>query len=582
MNFISGRLVVLLESWKARLSQRIVFWVFVSLIAIEGILLIPSVQKREKDLLMQFKQLSSVKASSIMMAYPNESAIKLLEQIGNPNVNPAVRVRGGALYESNGKLVGTFGEMPQLSFESLEGENNFYLYAANRSWYEVAWDGNEFDNNYVLIIRYDGLSIKKELWNYTLRIAGLVVLISAVVTSATMIVLGLTVIVPILKLRDDLIVAGDDLSTEKAKTELYSLSVKRSDELGEVMQAFRKMLERVRQEIRDRKRAEAIVREESLQKVQEAQLQLVQSEKMSGLGQLTAGVAHEINNPVGFIAGNIGYAQDHIRDLLEILHLYREQYPDPLPDIANKIEELDLEFIMQDLPALISSMKEGTDRIRQISTAIGTFSRSDTTSKVPFNIHDGLDSTLLILKHRLKANEQRPTIIVIKDYGDLPPIACYPGQLNQVFMNIIANSIDALDELNQGRDYREIKANPNQITIRTEIGHGQLEDKDIEQIKKEHDREITREDPQIINNKTSINKKEYRKCTIRISDNGLGMSEEVLTRSFDYLFTTKMPGKGTGLGLSIARQIVTEKHQGRLSCISVPGKGTEFIIEIPL
>ena len=261
---MSGLLLALLGSWKARLSRRIVFWVFASLIIIEAVVLVPSVQKREKELLMQFKQLSSVKVSSIMMAYPNEPELKFLERVSELKVNQMfAEVRGGALYESAGQLVGTFGEPPQLSFEGVNRENQLYLYGPNGSWYEVAWHQDEIDNNnYTLIVRYDGASIQNNLWNYKLRIAGLVVLISAVVTSATMVVLGLTVIAPILRLRDDLIAAGDALSKEKAKADFYSLSVKRSDELGEVMEAFGQMFGRVHQEIGDRKRAEAILREE--------------------------------------------------------------------------------------------------------------------------------------------------------------------------------------------------------------------------------------------------------------------------------------------------------------------------------
>lgn len=261
---MSGLLLALLGSWKARLSRRIVFWVFVSLVIIEAIVLVPSVQKREKDLLMQFKQLSSVKVSSIMMAYPNEPEDKFLERIGELKGNQMfAKVRGGALYELDGQLVGTFGEAPQLSFDRVNRENQLYLYGPNRFWYEVAWHRDEIENkNYTLIVRYDGALIQKELWHYKLRIAVLVLLISAVVTSATMVVLGLTVIAPILRLRDDLIAAGDALSKEEAKANFYSLSVDRSDELGEVMEAFGQMFGRVHKEIGDRKRAEAVLREE--------------------------------------------------------------------------------------------------------------------------------------------------------------------------------------------------------------------------------------------------------------------------------------------------------------------------------
>lgn len=282
----------------------------------------------------------------------------------------------------------------------------------------------------------------------------------------------------------------------------------------------------------------------ALEQLQQSQLQLVQSEKMSALGQLVAGVAHEINNPVGFIAGNLQPAKDYIKDLLELINLYQVKFPHPGSEIETEIENIDLEYLREDLPKLLTSMQEGVDRIRDISTSLRTFSRADIDRKVPFDIHDGIDSTLLILKHRLKANDNRPVIQVIKNYGFLPEIECFPGQLNQVFMNILANAIDSLEESNHGFSFAQIEVNPNCILIQTNC--------------------------------------EGDRVTIQIKDNGIGMSDAVKERIFDYLFTTKAVGQGTGLGLSIVRQIILENHGGTLEVHSRPQQGAEFIISLPV
>jgi signal transduction histidine kinase len=283
---------------------------------------------------------------------------------------------------------------------------------------------------------------------------------------------------------------------------------------------------------------------QALKALQNTQLQLVQSEKMSALGNLVAGVAHEMNNPLGFISASLKQAKPTISDVVKHLKLYQESLPNPGDEIIEHSEEIDLDYSLEDLPKMIDSMVMACDRLKNISTSLRTFSRADKDYPVPFNVHEGIDSTILILKHRLKANEQRPAIEVTINHANLPQIDCFPGQLNQVFMNILANAIDALEESNTGRSFAEIQTNLNRITITTSI--------------------------------------ENKAVRIAIADNGKGMSELVKQNIFDHLFTTKAVGKGTGLGLAIARQIVESTHGGKLSCDSALGKGTEFIIEIPL
>jgi two-component system NtrC family sensor kinase len=310
----------------------------------------------------------------------------------------------------------------------------------------------------------------------------------------------------------------------------------------------RKQLEntlQIKEQLAEIAQAQARELEASFRELQEAQTQLIQAEKMSGLGQLVAGVAHEIHNPVNFIYGNLQYIEDYTRDLINLLHLYERFYSEPDPEIIKFSDLIDLDFLVDDLPKAIKSMQIGAQRIYNIVLSLKNFSRVSQDKMETVDIHEGIDSTLLILGHRFKNKGQGYTIELVKRYGNIPLVECYIGELNQVFMNIINNAIDALDSYNNERSLAEIKANPSKIIIATEA---------------------------LENNFVSI----------KISDNGPGMSEEVKTRLFEPFFTTKPIGKGTGLGLSISYQIVVEKHNGKLWCVSQPGEGTEFCIQIPL
>ncbi|MDJ1182875.1 response regulator [Roseofilum sp. BLCC_M143] len=284
--------------------------------------------------------------------------------------------------------------------------------------------------------------------------------------------------------------------------------------------------------------------QEKYLQLEQAQLQLVQNEKMATLGQLVAGVGHEINNPLGFVSGNIEMAQDYVVDLLEIIADYRQEVGQPSPDLVEKVEAKDLEFIVEDFPKIINSMQQGIGRLKEISLSLRTFARRDTDEKQEFNLHDGLDSTILILKYRLKANQQRPEIKITKEYGELNSIWCYPGQLNQVFLNLLANGIDAIDDRIQEESVAEVEITPGAIAIATEF--------------------------------------DAERAIIRIRDNGMGMPAEVREKIFQQGFTTKEVGKGTGLGMAIARSIVEDKHGGAIACRSEVGVGTEFEVTLPL
>ncbi|MBD2166504.1 HAMP domain-containing protein [Calothrix membranacea FACHB-236] len=335
------------------------------------------------------------------------------------------------------------------------------------------------------------------------------------------------------------------------------VTIRSQDEIGELATSFNTMAndlqnsrsellnanEQLRDEITERQQAEVEL-QQALQNLQTTQAQLIQSEKMSSLGQLVAGIAHEINNPVNFIHGNLTHIEEYAQSLMNFVQLYQQHYPNPVVEIQAEAEYIELEFLQEDLPKTIDSMKIGTSRIREIVLSLRNFSRMDEAEYKAVDIHEGIDSTLLILHHRLQAKGNLPEIEVIPEYGNLPLIECYAGQLNQVFMNILANAIDAVEEANIKRSNQQIKDNPSRITIRTSLIDSQW-------------------------------------VQIAIADTGTGIPETARHNLFNPFFTTKPVNKGTGMGLSISYQIITEKHGGKLEYVSTPGEGTEFIIQIP-
>ena len=340
----------------------------------------------------------------------------------------------------------------------------------------------------------------------------------------------------------------------------------------------------LQQDILERERVEAALRQSeaklrkqatklklTLQELHSYQTQLIQTEKMSALGLLVAGVAHEINNPINFIYGNIAYASQYIQDMMDLLKLYQQHYSQPAPEIQEKAEKIDLDFVITDLPKLLNSMKLGADRIRDLVLSLRNFSRLDEAEMKAVNLHEGIDSTLLILQNQLRATPGRAEIKVIKEYGNLPLVECYPGQLNQVFMNLLSNAIDALEELRTGKtpcitDSAHLSVPTPTIMIRTGIQEVRT------------GVSIPSSSPQLTGDSLALT----LQAVIQIADNGSGMTEAVRQRLFDPFFTTKLVGKGTGLGLSISYQIVVEKHGGHINCISAPGQGTEFVIQIPI
>ncbi|MCY7321914.1 MAG: HAMP domain-containing protein [Phormidesmis sp. CAN_BIN36] len=341
-----------------------------------------------------------------------------------------------------------------------------------------------------------------------------------------------------------LVLGSDRLAQGELTTRV---NLRGSDELAQISTAFDCMAAQIQQNTEALQTSEQQLKHQAeqleiaLHNLSQMQLQLIQTEKMSGLGQMVAGIAHEINNPIGFIYGNLNHVEHYAQDLLSLVKLYQHQVPDPPMVIQAKMEEIDLEFLTDDFSKVLRSMQIGTERICEIVLSLRSFSRLDEAEYKQADVHEGINSTLLILQHRLKPKADCCIIELLKDYGELPQIECYPGQLNQVFMNLLTNAIDALED----SVHKTGQPASPQIQIRT----------------------------------TRLGSDWIR---ISIADNGSGIPDSIKAKLFDPFFTTKPIGKGTGLGLSISYQIVTERHQGKLYYNSSPGQGTDFVIEVPV
>jgi signal transduction histidine kinase len=412
------------------------------------------------------------------------------------------------------------------------------LLNGNKTFVRIKPWRDQYGLDWLIVVTVPESDFMEQIYANT-RTTILLCLLALMIAIALGIYTSRWIIQPILKLSD----AAQAITSGELDKQLEPSNIQ---EINILNYAFNRMAEQLNEsfialktinlQLENRVEERTSELKETLQELQQAQAQIIQSEKMSSLGQMVAGVAHEINNPVNFIHGNITYLDEYTQDLLNLVQLYQSEYPQPSLTIQEELKNLDLEFIQEDSTKILASMKMGTERIEEIVLSLRNFSRLDEAEMKKVDIHEGIESTLLILQHRFNAKLNFPMIQIIKNYGSLPLVECYAGQLNQVFLNILTNAIDALQD--------KVGNLIPTITIRTSFVNAQW-------------------------------------IEIAIADNGVGMSEDIQKKIFDPFFTTKPVGKGTGMGMSISYQIITQKHGGKLECVSTLGVGTEFLIQIP-
>lgn len=539
-----------LKCLNSRLSRQIVGKIFLSIVIIEVIILIPSYFRRQRELLGQLETTSETAVDSLVRVAEEgmTDEQELLASLKLFSQDPLIK--GFSFYDLEGTLVGTFGELPQLQFENISQWDGGIR---GRSWqgdrYDVARVIQKMEIPYLLIVRHDSSSVQRELYHFIARIAGLVLIISLFVTGATFLIIERQVIAPLLQLRDDLTLAGEALSEGTHQPHFSSLNLlkqSKTNELSQTIISFSEMFDRVDAEIKRRETAEANFRskaielEQILAELKDAQLRLIQTEKMSSLGQLVAGIAHEINNPVTFIQGNLTALDDYFQAVFEVLNFYEEIEIPQEAQLKDLKETLEFDYILEDIPKSLGSTQVGATRIATIVSALRNFARLDESERKTVDIVEGLKNTIMLLKSRLNA----ANIQVIENYQTLPELDCYPGRLNQSFLAILNNGIDALTQGTETENSFS-KSRQRQLTVTAQF------DSALAQVK------------------------------ITIADNGPGISPEVQPRIFDPFFTTKPVGQGTGLGLAIAYQIIVQDHQGDLRCESTPNEGTAFQISLP-
>ncbi len=532
----------LLSTFTSHLSRQMGLWVFIGILGIEVLVFVPSAYRRKGEQLTTIAM--TAKATINALAIADAEISGFAKHL--PHLQQDVGMQGGAIYRADGRLIRQYGESATFSFEQAKAGQNTLHY--DSPWrYEIAYSVTLQDDTYYLLLSYDATRVAEDLVAFSGRILGLVLLISASVTALMMWIVNHRLIHPILLLQADVRRAGDSIDQAQPFQDFVSLQYQIQNELQEVIQACHQTHQKTVDEIVLRKQSEANLRqiagqlEIALNNLQQTQAQLIHTEKMSSLGQLSAGFAHEINNPINFIRANLTHLANYTQDLLAVISQYQQEPAQPSAALQEKIQAIDLNFIQADMPRLIQSMASGAERIRNLVISFRNFTRLDEADHKAVDIHEGLESTLILLQERFAPTDLRPAIQIQREYGILPTIPCYPSQLNQAFFYLLTNAIEAIDQAVQITNLTNIESPIIQI--------------------------ITEED--------NLN------ITISILDNGIGIAPEIQSKIFDPFFTTKDVGKGMGLGLTNSYQIIAELHRGVLA-YHPPGKqGATFTITLP-
>ncbi len=526
------------SSFKSQLSRQLSLWVLVGIFGIEVVIFFPSAYRRKGEQLDTIAMTSNATLHAIEQLKPTE--LEFAKTL--PNLKSDSPLLGGILYRQDETIVQQFGTPITLTFNQII-QSQTQLHHTSPWRYEIASSIQLQGQTYYVVLSHDASSVLADLISFAWRILGLVFLISVSVSLLMIAIINSQLIYPILQLQSDIIRSGLAIAQAEPTPEFESLHYGVNNELKEVIHAFQQNHQTMvgaiaqRQQSEDNLRLTAEALQGTLENLQQTQAQLIHTEKMSSLGKLGAGFAHEINNPINFIYANLDHLNHHTQDLLEIIAQYQQEFPTISADLNNLITDLDLEFIQQDMPDLLKSMKSGASRIRDLVASFRNFVRLDESNLKVVDIHEGIESTLVLLEGRLSATADRPRIQVDRNYHAAAKLACYPSQLNQVFFYLISNAIEAIDRS------ATLDSKPYGITISTQ----------------EDDTEVK----------------------ITIEDNGIGIAPEIQAKIFDPFFTTKDVGEGAGLGLTNSHNVITHLHHGSLTLRSTLKQGTTLLLTIP-